>query len=391
MVSTGSALVPGSTELPVPTPPEDLSQEERDRLAKLAKDLVQKITATDGQGQIEAVESVANVGTKTQVTAASSLALLKPRVGELLRQERDGSSDAANIGKQLVGLRRQISMIHPDEIGKPGGFLADLISRLPLIGKSLSERLELIAVRYEPVSEQIAKIEQGLKLSGAKLGKDNAELFVLLGQLEGQVEGVRRNAYLGELLMVETNARMQELPEGPDRQALRNTMFRLASRVQNLRAMEAAYQQYRVSIRMTVDNNNLLVEAIRSTVTLVSNVVTVGLAICIALQRQKRAIDLINQAREFLGNLLVANASAIEQQVKEIGDIYRNPAIAVDKIRTAHESLLSAIDETDRLKDEVIRAASENIPELNRMSAEMDKAAKGLAEQSGPTYVVAEA
>lgn len=390
MVSTSGSMVPAGTELPVPTPPEDLSAEERARLENMARTLVDKIATTGGQGQVEAVESVANVGTKTQARAANSLALLRPKVGTLLQQEKEGG-DASNIGKQLTGLRRQLAMIHPDEIDRPGGVIAELVSRLPWVGENLSKKLSAIAVRYEPVSEQITVIEKGLTLTGTKLSHDNAELQVLLNQIVNEVQGVRRNAYLGELLMQETNSRMQTLEEGSEKQALRNTLFRLASRVQNLRAMEAAYQQYRASMMMTIDNNRLMVEAIRTMVDLAGNVVVVGLAIYIALQRQKAAIDLVKQTRDFLGNLLVANATAVDKQVAEIGDIYRNPVIAVDKIRTAQESLLSAIQKTDQLKDEVIQAAARNIPELNRMSGEMERAARGLAEQSGPIYTPAEA
>ena len=62
--------------------------------------------------------------------------------------------------------------------------------------------------------------------------------------------------------------------------------------------------------------------------------------------------------------MLAANAAAIKQHTAEIGDIYNNPVIAIDKIAQAQRDLLEAMATVDKYKDEGIQAARQNIATL---------------------------
>ena len=87
------------------------------------------------------------------------------------------------------------------------------------------------------------------------------------------------------------------------------------------------------------------------------------------------------RTREFLGNLIAANASSIKQHTADIGDIYNNPVIAIDKIEQAHNDLIEAMDMADRLKQEGIESARENIAKLRELSTAMQERSQGLREQ----------
>ena len=99
-------------------------------------------------------------------------------------------------------------------------------------------------------------------------------------------------------------------------------------------------------------------------------------------------LEATQRTREFLGDVLVANAAAIKQHTDEIGNVYNNPVIAIDKITQAHNDLIEAMDTADRLKQEGIGTALKNIAELSRLSSELQERASGLralpatAEQS---------
>ena len=112
-----------------------------------------------------------------------------------------------------------------------------------------------------------------------------------------------------------------------------------------------------------------------------SNVVMVGLAIQSALTRQKRVMEATQRTREFLGNLIVANAASIKQHTQDIGDLYNNPVIAIDKITQAHNDLIEAMNEADRLKQEGIDAARVNIAKLSQLSADLQHRSQGLRDQ----------
>ena len=96
--------------------------------------------------------------------------------------------------------------------------------------------------------------------------------------------------------------------------------------------MQEVHVQYFVSIELTRQNNNRLGQAVDRTVTLATNVVTVGLAIQAALVRQTQRAGGDQRTREFLGELIAQNAAAIRRQTEEIGDLYNQPVVAMDKL-----------------------------------------------------------
>ena len=107
----------------------------------------------------------------------------------------------------------------------------------------------------------------------------------------------------------------------------------------------------------------------------------VGLAIQTALARQRRVLEATQRTREFLADLIVANASTIKQHTAEIGDIYTNPVIAIEKIEQAHNDLIEAMNIADRLKQEGTEVARENIAKLTVLSADLEERSRGLREQ----------
>ena len=164
------------------------------------------------------------------------------------------------------------------------------------------------------------------------LTRDNVELRKLYEQVESQQPAVRKNAYLGELLMQELQELMERTAEPRMKEKIQSALHDVAMRVQDLRTMEEVHSQFFVSIDMTRQNNTRLGQAVERTLALATNVVTVGLAIQVALARQKRVLEATQRTREFLGDMIVANAETIKRHTQEIGDVYNEPVIAVEKL-----------------------------------------------------------
>ena len=119
-------------------------------------------------------------------------------------------------------------------------------------------------------------------------------------------------------------------------------------RVQDLRTIEVVHIQFFVSIQMSRQNNTRFAQSVERILTLAIKVVTVGLAIRVALARQSRVLEATQRTRELLGNVIVDNPVAIKQHTAEIGDVYNNPVIAIDKIAQAHNELIEAMVVADR-------------------------------------------
>ncbi len=377
LVPTGPQNL-ASVECPEPTAPQGLSNEESQEIQVRATDLVRQLEGASGSDELELIDRMTNLGIQAQRSAGGEMELLRGRVGDMIAGEGPGTE----LSKDLVELRAALKQINPHEL-RNEGFLRRLLQLIPF-AKQLSPAvriLERIAIRYEPVSRQVSMIETRLRDGRAMLTRDNVEMRKLYEQVESQQLPIQKNAYLGELVMAQLGELLERTEDTLRAERIRNSLHDVSMRVQDLRAMETVHIQFFVSIDMTRENNTRLGQSVERTLTLAINVVTVGLAIQVALARQRRVLEATQKTREFLGNVLVANAAVIKQHTEEIGDVYNNPVIAMDKIAQAHNDLIEAMDTADRLKQEGIDAARENIAELSKLSSVLQRRALGIREQ----------
>ena len=360
-------------EIVEPTPPQGMSAGERQALARRAEELVGELSGADGAEEMELIDNVTNVGIQAQRTSGAELDLLRVRVRDMLSQEGAGSDIVAN----LVDLRMTLDQINLDQLSKPGR-----LSIVPFIGRLPSKLkvLQKIAIRYEPVSRQIEAIETKLRAGRMTLTRDNVELRQVYEQVEEQRLPIQKNAFLGELLMEKMQALIDEADDPVKADRVRSALYDVSVRVQGLRVMDVVYQQFFVSIDMTRQNNTRLGQAVEQTLSVATNVVTVGLAIQAALVRERHVMEANARTREFIGDLIVANASAIRRHTEEIGEVYSNPVIAIEKVSQAHQELIEAMDLADRLKQEGIDKARKNIARLSQLSSELQERVGSLPD-----------
>ncbi len=368
-----------------PQPPQGMSQEEQKQLKERALALVDELVDAGGSREMELADSISGIGIQSQRRAGMDLELLKVRMGEILSQDGAG----AQISKELVSLRITLDQISPHLSGK-AALAGRVMGRLPFFGSSAQRTLQKIAIRYEPVSQQVTQIEQRLRDGRAVLARDNVELRKLYEQIEEQQPPIRKNAYMAELVMQQLSDALRNTEETLKSERIRNVLHDVAMRAQDLRTMEEVHIQFFVSIEMTRQNNNRLGQSVERTLALGTNVVMVGLALHVALERELTVMRATQRTREFLGDLIMANADAIKRHTEEIGDVYNSPVIAIEKITRAHNDLIEAMNIADRLKQEGIDSARVNIAKLNQLSAELDERSQGL-RTGAPETVALEA
>jgi uncharacterized protein YaaN involved in tellurite resistance len=135
--------------------------------------------------------------------------------------------------------------------------------------------------------------------------------------------------------------------------------------------MENIHEQFYTSIEMTRDNNDMLISIVQRMLTMGMNVVNISFAIYAALERQKKVIEAVKGTKEFIGNRIEQNAMAINNHVKEIGDLYKEPVVAMDKLASGINQLMLAIDAVNQLKAEGVERARENIVKIKVMTEEI--------------------
>ncbi len=358
-----------------PVSPKELSDGEIERLKTQARNLVSELETASSSREMVIIDDLTSMGVQAQQAAVGELDLLRTRMSELLVRK----DFSAEISRDLVGLRLALSEINPHELSKPD-VIRRLLGGLPFLNRVLSPArlLEMIAVRYETVNRQVQVIETRLADGRRLLARDNIELRKIYEQVEAQMLPVQKNAYLGEIVIHELDLVLADSTDPLKRERLRSLLHDVATRVQDLRTMEQVFIQFFVSIVLTRQNNTRLAQSIDRTLSLATNVVTVGLAIQTAMARQKRILEATQKTRKFLADMIAANATAIKQQTQEIGDVYNNPAIALDKVIVAHDQLVEALNLVDQLHATGVENARQNIARLTELSADLHQRAMSI-------------
>ena len=371
------ALVP--TRATGPQPPGGMSEKEVQRAQREACELVERLGDVGGGKELELLDGITNVGLQSQRNAARQLDPLKDRLSTFLNEENTGQGIATGLRE----LHETLDQINPEGLRKSSVW-ARALCAIPIIGSHYNpvvRALHKVALRYEPVSRQLVAIEAKLRDGRALLARDNIELRKLYEDIEKQQLSVQESAYLAELVILSLTELLARTDHPAKRDRLEGAMHDVALRAQDLRTMEEVHVQYLVSIEISRQNNNRLGQSIERTLSMASNVVTVGLAIQCALIRQKRVIEATRRTREFLGELVLANATAVRQHTREIGDLYSDPIIAAEKISQAHDELVEALKSASQLRQEGIAAARDNIARLNQLSGALVQSVSGLPEE----------
>ena len=360
--------------------PKALSDDEARRIQIEAEEIVAQLGDAFGSREMELLDALTNVGSQAQRNAGDQLELLRSRIGTFL----NAGGPSKEIADGLRDLRIALDEINPQEIAQ-SGIRSRVLGALPFIKgryNPVGRALQKIALRYEPVSRQVTIIETRLSDGQALLVRDNVELRMLNKDVEDRQLPIQRNAYFGELLIQHLSGLLEQTEDPMKRDRVQGALHDVAVRVQDLRTMEEVHIQQFISIEMGRQNNSRLGQSVERTLTLATNVVTIGLAIQSALVRQKRVMDAASRTRELLGDLIMANAAAINQHTQGIGDLQNQPVIAMEKIAQAHNDLVEALDTADRLRKEGIEAARESIAKLSQMSDSLDQRLGGISHES---------
>ncbi len=352
-------------------PPKGLDIAEQARLEQESDSVIEQLKNATEADEFELGDKIANVGLKAQRGVSSELGLMQESIGRVIGDERK-SAVTSEITSGIKDLQESLEKINPASIQKEMG--VRLVGMIPFFGKSAVRVLETAAMRRQTVAEFVAKIEESLQRGRDTLNSDNAQLIVLYRQLEEFRKIILKNIYFAELLAEKLDSQIAQCKDDPAKQQrLRNVLFRVSVRVQDLHAMNEVYAQFFTSITITRENNGLLIGSVDRMLSLGMNVVAVAFAIAAALAHQRDVLEAAKGTREFIGRMIVANAVTIRQHVNEIGDIYKQPVVAMEKLEKAHSELTQAIAALDQLKIQGIDAARQHTVRLREMTEELNR------------------
>ena len=112
--------------------------------------------------------------------------------------------------------------------------------------------------------------------------------------------------------------------------------------------------------------------------TVTRSLLTVGLTIQAALANQKRILGAVQETQKYTADMLAANAEALRQQTAEIGDLYKNPVLALDKVKHAYDELMGAMNDLDEIRRVGTESARNGVAQLNEMTAKLAPKAEAM-------------
>jgi uncharacterized protein YaaN involved in tellurite resistance len=362
--STGLATI----DVKPATPPEGLTESQIKDINAHAQKSVDTLLTTKGSEMMTASEQITNVGIQDQKTISNGIALLQEKMGGIF-YSKDKSNVTDNMSKDITELQNVLAKINPTDIQKEGRYR--LIRIIPFFGDKIVNILKESSNKGMTLQQFVEHLDESLKTGETMLRQDNAQLKVMYQDLEGKQKLINADAYFAEVLMEKLSDAIATTTDEKVKNNLNKILFKVATRAQDLRAMNNIHEQFFVSIEMARDNNDLLIDGARRMITMGMNVVYVSMAIHTALIRAKNVKDVEVGTGEFIGKMLVSNATIINGMVTEIGDLYKRPFVSMEMMEKAVAQLEQAIDSTNKLKAEGIERAKENIVKIKIMTDEI--------------------
>ncbi|MCK5019758.1 MAG: toxic anion resistance protein [Candidatus Peribacteraceae bacterium] len=361
---TPEVLDAAPSPVPAVTPvaPKGVTNEETDALKMKAADILANIKNSEDRS---IVRDLGKMGTDAQEAAGTQVSLLKTRVGSLLN---DLDGDSAAIPANLTKLTMVFDDINPHKLMEPRKAFFGIMKKVPVIGDVLAE----IGKKYQTVQTQIDDVIGGLYAGKDQLIRDSIDLETLYKQTMEAQKDLQKTAYFGEMLMAELQVMIDDpATDAVDKKRFESALNKVSIRTQDMRVMEQVNNQFFISIDMTVDNNDKLADSIDRTVTVGRSLLTVGLAIQVALANQKKIAGAVQKTQEYMGDMLAANASAVRTQTQEIAEMQNNPVIAMDKLKAGYDDLMAAVEYSQGIQKAGIESAKAGIATINDMNSGM--------------------
>lgn len=330
--------------------------------------LVSTVKEKTGPALMRAIDVI---GAGSQKKMADANDLMSNSVNSLLT----GLDGKSPTGEKLLELRGAMDDLNPHSLNNAWWF-----SWMPkgVKRKAVSRFIH----KYEPMQKHVSGILSGLRAGKDDLLETSIELENQYTEIEGAQKEIQSEIYIGEVFIVEVEKLESEADatDAQELQKLASVKNKAARRIRDLRTMEQAAVQFFISIDQTVATNELLSEQIDSALTVGPMVMTNALRIQAALAKQDTVKQAVQSFQEGLGDMMAQNAAAVNKAASEIGDMYNNPVIALEKMEEGFDQLMQAVNTANETMANSTIKAREASAKLAEMTAELSPVAQGLRD-----------
>lgn len=319
---------------------------------------------------------VDGIGAPAQKKMSKANDLMAGSVNTLL-QGLDGKSPT---GEKLLELRTTMDELNPHSLHNSWWF-----SWMP---KSIKRKaVSRFIQRYQPMQTHVNEIFNGLRAGKDELLETSIDLERQYDEITEAKREIEAEIFIGELFIEQIEKQEADLNNSADGQVDQQEQQKLATvknqamrRIRDLRTMEQAAVQFFISIDQTIATNSLLSEQIDSALTVGPMVMQNALRIQAALAKQKSVEKAVKGFQDGLGDMMAQNAAAVNQAAQNVGDLYNNPVIGLEKLEESFDQLMQAVNTANETMANSTTKAREVSDRLTDMTKQLEPVAAGTRQ-----------
>jgi len=314
------------------------------------------------------VESLDREETKSQlmklgnITGAQSKSynLMKSKMSTIIQD----NPKRKDLEDNMAEIRDAVDELSPDKLSELG-FWRKMFTKNPI-----GRKLQQISEGYESAEKKLNMIETGLVKGSQYLQEDNEELTELFGEIRKDQDELIKNVYILEKVVEEIKEKYKDpsIEKTPQDITFESSMV---NKLQDFKMMVETNEQFKVSINLTVGGNAALLNNVERLASVVGKVARTGLMVQTALLKQKKMSDLIENTKDFTGNLLQSNAQMVKDNVAVVKKTMSSPVLDMEKVVASHNTLKEAVSEVLEMKQTVMAESLQSLEKLNGMMDEL--------------------
>lgn len=286
-------------------------------------------------------------------------------------------SQLDDTSKMLKTLADIMGKFDPDELrDKPANFFGKLFT-------DLKKQLDKILAKYHTMGEEVDKIYVELKGYESEIKQSNKKLSQMFDANVNYYHELVKYILAGEQACSEIQAYIDQRTADMQATGDQSIQFELTSLQQALTMMEQRTMDLRIAENVAMQSipmlktmefsNYNLVRKINSAFIITLPVFKQALAQAILLKRQRIQAESLSALDKKTNEMLIRNAQNNVETSKLTAKLASGNSIQVETLESTWKTIMSGIEETERIQEEAKKKRSEDKVRLDAIKDEFNK------------------
>ena len=350
-----------------------------------ANEVAQQLAATllEDPDNRSVLREMTSLGQGSQDRCNGEFHLMRKSLGSTMKKMKSGEKN--ELPGNMLAMRGAMDQMNPypaleqlkqvKDLKGMKGWMARTFKKVPKVGAILYD----IAVKYESLQNQVDAIVGGLRLGSDRLLENVLEIEQRYINLQDLQKVIQLKAYQVELIWSVLEKAKEQSEEDSVKQKLQAAVVKCARRAQNLRITEQAFNQFFITMNMTMDTHDSLRDGILSMITLTRPVLENGLALQVAQQEEREIAEALSANQDYLGNMMKQIATSAAENSEYVNELVNSPLMKVKDLTDSYNILMKSMEKNELAQSKMVEGAKVAVEQLKGMSDTLEKKADAQA------------